>query len=143
MLCTKLYQKVKTVTSDREKALAYAKAFDFFKWCEELRGFLGKAAEPMIAQESKEGKYELDGHAARLDRILANWDRILTIIDEELPSAETIDALLASIQAPRDVEEIGIDAAILPMTVKAAKDIRDKYVLSRLLWDLGVLDEVC
>lgn len=143
LLCAKLYQKVKMVTPDKEKALAYAKAFDFSKWSEELRGFLGKAAEPMIAQESKEGKYELGGHAARLDRILANWDRILTIIDEELPSAETIDALLASIQAPRDVEEIGIDAAILPMTVKAAKDIRDKYVLSRLLWDLGVLDEVC
>jgi hypothetical protein len=27
------------------------------------------------------------------------------------------------------------------MTLKASKDIRDKYVLSRLLWDLGLLDD--
>ena len=29
------------------------------------------------------------------------------------------------------------------MTLKSTKDIRDKYVLPRLLWDLGELDEVC
>lgn len=28
-------------------------------------------------------------------------------------------------------------------TFKATKDIRDKYVLSRLAWDQGVLDELC
>ena len=40
------------------------------------------------------------------------------------------------------MEEIGIDNKLLPMTFKAAKDIRDKYVLSRLCWDLGILDEI-
>ena len=29
------------------------------------------------------------------------------------------------------------------MTLKCTKDIRDKYVLTRLLWDLGILDEIC
>ena len=38
--------------------------------------------------------------------------------------------------------EIGIDEELLPMTFKASKDIRDKYVLSRLAWDLGILDEI-
>ena len=38
-------------------------------------------------------------------------------------------------------EEIGLESALLPMTLKASKDIRDKYVLSRLLWDLGLLDD--
>jgi hypothetical protein len=28
------------------------------------------------------------------------------------------------------------------MTLMATKDIRDKYILARLLWDLGILDEV-
>ena len=28
------------------------------------------------------------------------------------------------------------------MIFRATKDIRDKYVLSRLLWDLGILDEM-
>ena len=33
--------------------------------------------------------------------------------------------------------------ATLPMTFRATKDLRDKYVLSRLCWDLGVPDELC
>lgn len=37
--------------------------------------------------------------------------------------------------------EIGIDESLLPMMLKSTKDIRDKYVLSRLLWDTGLLDE--
>jgi hypothetical protein len=28
-------------------------------------------------------------------------------------------------------------------TFKATEDIRDKYVLSRLAWDLGVTEELC
>jgi hypothetical protein len=31
---------------------------------------------------------------------------------------------------------------MLPVIFRATKDIRDKYVLSRLAWDLGVLDEI-
>ena len=29
----------------------------------------------------------------------------------------------------------------LSMTLEATKDIRDKYILSRLLWDLGIIDD--
>ena len=38
--------------------------------------------------------------------------------------------------------EIGLDEEILPLTFKASKDIRDKYVLSRLCWDLGIIDDI-
>ena len=43
---------------------------------------------------------------------------------------------------PKTVEEIGLENNIVPLSFKATKDIRDKYVLSRLAWDLGVLDEI-
>ena len=38
--------------------------------------------------------------------------------------------------------KIGIENNLLPMTFKSAKDIRDKYVLPRLCWDLGIIDEI-
>ena len=53
----------------------------------------------------------------------------------ELPSPSTI---LDRLGAPKTVEEIGLSEDILPLIFKATKDIRDKYVLSRLYWDLGV-----
>ena len=43
----------------------------------------------------------------------------------------------------RDLTAIGVDADAARMTFRASKDIRDKYVLSRLAWDLGILDELC
>ncbi len=42
----------------------------------------------------------------------------------------------------KDLNAIGVDAECAKLTFKATKDIRDKYVLSRLAWDLGILDEL-
>ena len=139
----KCYQELKNIIPNREKALAYAKNFDFADWSEQLRTFVGKGAEAMIALEAKEKKYDLDKHAARLEVILEKWDDILRIIDEELPSVEEFEAILDSIEAPKTLEAIGLDSSTLAMTLKSTKDIRDKYVLPRLLWDIGELDEVC
>lgn len=35
-----------------------------------------------------------------------------------------------------------MDKSILPMTFNATENIRDKYVLSRLCWDLGIIDDI-
>lgn len=140
LYCARLYEKLKTVTPDRQKALQYAASFDTEKWYTEFSEFMGSSAEAMIALDRKEQKYDKAKHAARLEKILENWDRILEIIST-LPPADGIEALLDRIEAPKCAEDIGLPHSILPMTVKAAKDIRDKYVLSRLLWDLGILDE--
>ena len=53
------------------------------------------------------------------------------------------NALMDTIEAPKTLAEIGIDESLLPTVFQATKDIRDKYVLSRLAWDLGVMDELC
>lgn len=66
-------------------------------------------------------------------------DDILAVINEELPDPATLDTLYQTLNLPTEPPEDGI----LKMTVKAGKDIRDKYVLPRLLWDLGILDEFC
>ena len=136
------FEALKKTVPNKEKALAYAANFNFEDWSAKLREFLGQGAEPMIALESKERKYDLDKHRARLEVILDKWDDIVKIIDEELPSSEDIEKLLASIYAPKSIEDIGMEKSILPMTLMATKDIRDKYILARLLWDLGILDEV-
>lgn len=142
LIAIRMYEKVKEIKLDREKALSYVDDFDFDVWSEELRKFLGRGAESMIALEAKEQKYDKTAHKKRLDVIIENWDEILNIIDEELPASEEIESLLKTINAPASLEEIGLEREILPMTFKATKDIRDKYVLSRLCWDLGILEEI-
>jgi glycerol-1-phosphate dehydrogenase [NAD(P)+] len=82
----------------------------------------------------------VEKHAKRLDIILEKWDKLCGIIREEIPSQQEIEGILDKIGAPKTAEEIGIDCD-LTTTLKATKDIRDKYVLSRLLWDLGIIEE--
>ena len=53
------------------------------------------------------------------------------------------EKILDDIEAPKTPEEIGLGDTSLELTFKATKDIRDKYVLSRLAWDLGVIEELC
>lgn len=138
---SKLYHALKTITPDKQKALDYVNCFSFDNWSAELRGLLGSAAEPMIALEQKEQKYNLDLHKPRLESIIKNWDEIVKIIDTEMPTYEWLEKLFDTIGAPKSAKEIGIDDKNLGLVFKATKDIRDKYVLSRLVWDLGVIDQ--
>lgn len=135
-----LYEKVLKITPDKDKALKYAKAFEYKTWAEELRKLLGFGAEAMIALEEKEQKYSVEKHEKRLEIIIEKWDKIQAIIKEEIPTQKQIESILDKIGAPKTAQEIGIDCD-LSMTLKATKDIRDKYVLSRLLWDLGVIED--
>lgn len=139
-IAAELYEKVLKIELDKEKALAYAKAFDYAVWAKELKGFLGTGADAMIALEEKEQKYSVEKHEKRLDVIIEKWNKIQKIIQEEIPTQKQIESILDKIGAPKTAQEIGIDCD-LSMTLKATKDIRDKYVLSRLLWDLGLIEE--
>ena len=56
--------------------------------------------------------------------------------------AQQLEQLLLELNAPITVEEIGQEKEKLPLVFMATKDIRDKYVLSRLAWDLGVIEEL-
>jgi len=142
LIAVKLYEKLKSNTPDREKAQRYVNGFDVDAWHKDLREFLGKAAESMIALETREKKYDKDLHKARLEVILANWQEILGIIDEELPSSRDLEQLMDTIGMPKSLSRIGTEESLLPTIFGATKDIRDKYVLSRLLWDLGLLEEL-
>ncbi len=143
LYAVKAFNEVKNIAPNREKALEFVKNFDFEDWSRQLREFIGQSAEPMIALEAKEKKYDPEKHAKRLEVILEKWDDILRIIDEEIPSVEEFEAILDAIEAPKSIDAIGVEPELVPMIFKCTKDFRDKYVLPRLLWDLGVLDEVC
>ena len=137
LIAAGMYEKLKTLTPDREKALVHADAFDYAEHQKMLRKLLGKGAESMIALEAKEKKYDTSAHAQRLEVILSNWDTILQIVDEEIPALQNLLALMDAIDAPKTLGAIGVDESLLADIFRATKDIRDKYVLSRLAWDLG------
>ena len=139
----KLYDAVRKLRPDWEKASAYVQEFDYEAWAQELKAFLGASADTMIALEAKEGKYRKDTHKARFELIAENWDSILKILQEEIPPYEEILRIMNTIGISTDLTVLDIDSATARQTFRATKDIRDKYVLSRLAWDLGILEDLC
>lgn len=141
LYAAKLYHKALSIQPNEEKALSFVHAFDFKAWSEQLREFLGQAAEPMVALEAKEKKYDIAEHEKRLEAVIQKWDTVCRIIREEIPAVETLEAFLNLTGIPKTVEEIGIECDI-HTAFKATKDMRKKYMLSMLLWDLGELENI-
>ena len=140
VLSAKLYEAVKSITPNKETAEAFVKDFSYDAWRKTLREFLGRSAETMIALEEKEGKYRKETYPARFAIIQEHWNQILQIIQEEIPSYAFLSQLMDTIGIS---EELDMSKEILRTSFLATKDIRDKYVLSRLAWDLGICSELC
>lgn len=140
LLSLKIYDYLRNVTPDREKALAYVAGFSREDWNKQLEAFIGPGAQAMIAEENKSGKYNLQKHAQRLERILEKWDEIMVVVNK-LPTYEQVYQFMTELGAPTTPAAFGVMPEQVRTTFAMTKDIRDKYIASRLLWDLGLLDE--
>ena len=138
----RLYEMLCDYTPNRDAAIAYVKSFDYKSWAEELREIVGLGAESMVALEKSEKKYSYEKHRVRILKISENWADIIKIIREELPPAEEIYQLLERLGMPRAINGIGQNEKLFVKVFSATRDIRDKYVLSRLTFDLGITDEI-
>ncbi len=138
LLTLRQYETLRSLRPNRQQALAAAARFDREQWAARLREFLGQGAESMIALEEKEGKYNPAAHEKRLAHILDSWPRLLEIMEQELPPAAQVETLLLRLGMPTDLAGLGVEPELQPMLLRCCKDIRDKYVLSRLQWDLGL-----
>ena len=126
---------------DREKAMSYVRSFSVDDWNRQLLDFIGPGAEAMIEGEKREHKYSPEKHEERFTVIEKNWDLILDTIST-LPSPEKVRTLMESIGFPTSASVIGYNSEQVKTTFMMTKAIRDKYVGTRLFWDLGILEEV-
>lgn len=137
---TRVYEKLKNVTPSKEKALNKANEFNVEEWNSRLREYWGHSAEPMISLGNIEGRYDLSKHEKRLDIIISHWNDIQSVINEELLSLDSAEEILALLDFPDVPKSLALDRELLELTFTATKDIRAKYILSTLLWDIGELD---
>ncbi|HHY82480.1 MAG TPA: sn-glycerol-1-phosphate dehydrogenase [Clostridiales bacterium] len=142
ILALKAYEQITGIKPDRKQALSYVERFNLNEHHSFLKEFLGSSANDLILLEKREGKYDREKHAMRLDRIISDWSSIIDIIREELPDRAEVEKLLKGIGAPVSPEALGFSCDLVKKTFHATKDIRDKYSISRLAWDLGVIDAI-
>ena len=141
LLTLKLYERIRTITPEPERARRHMATFDPAAWEAQVRRIFGKTADEIIRIEAQTRKNDPARHAARLNNILAHWDEILRIIDEELPPLDALRSLMASTGMPITPGDIGIPAQDTVDAFLGSRDIRDKYPSCSLLWDLGLTDD--
>lgn len=136
----KVYKYIRSIKPNREKALAYVKNFSVEDWNKKLIEFVGPAAYAMIDAEKRDRKYDAAKHTVRLELIIEKWDELMAIVDT-LPAYETVLKLMKEMGAPVSASDFGYTEEQIRTTFTMTKDVRDKYIASRLLWDLGELPD--
>jgi len=139
----KLYDIIRTLKPDLEKALAFRRDFSEEKWESELRRIFGKTAEPIIELEKNDfHNNDAKEHAVRAAKIAEHWDEILKIMDEELPNVQGIEGLMKDLDMAMEPEDVGFTRQDAVDAFRASRDTRKKYLTSSMLWDMGVLYEI-
>ncbi|NLB91610.1 MAG: sn-glycerol-1-phosphate dehydrogenase [Clostridiales bacterium] len=141
LLTLKLYDWMKTLTPDREMALKKVAEFDGKQWEKEMERIFGSATPQILALEKQVEKNDPKAHEKRLDRLVKGWGKVLGFMEEELPETEKIAALMKDIGMPMVPEDIGIDEQDAKDAFTGSREIRDKYLSSTMLWDLGLMEE--
>ena len=140
LLTLRMYDILRHTTPSREKAKAFIASFDDTQWQCMIRRIYGPAADEVIEKEHVQyHKNDPVTHKHRLDIILAHWQDILRIMDEELPFLQELEALMQHTGMPMTPGALGFDHQDVQDALVGSRDNRNKYLLSSLFWDLGLL----
>lgn len=120
---------------------AAARPFDRAAWETQIRDVFGDAAEGIIALEDRTQKNDMQARNQRLQTIEKKLKEILWAIRHDLPPVEEVEKLLLSLDAPVHPEQIGVSLTEVREAVLYAKEVRDRYTLLQLLWDLGLAED--
>ncbi|MDL2205556.1 sn-glycerol-1-phosphate dehydrogenase [Eubacteriales bacterium OttesenSCG-928-N13] len=141
VITLKLYDWIKQQQPDAERARAHMAAFNERDWEAQVHRIFGQTTPQILAIEQKEHKNDPAKHEVRLEKIIAHWQDILQIIEEELPPTEQIVSLMQQLGAPMTNADLGISVQDTCDAFVGARDIRNKYLGVSMLWDLGLIDE--
>ena len=141
VLMLKLVEALRAKKVDFEAARAAAKAYDQAAWEENIRAVYGPAAQGVIDMEVKAKKNETSARLARIDSMEKNWAEITALL-EALPASDTVADLLKSLDSPYTPAGIDVEPEMLKNTFLYCKEVRARYTILQMVWDLGLLDEL-
>ena len=130
-----------TEAVDTAKAETAMQKFSQDAWEKQMAEIFGPVTPTVLAIEEKVGKNRPETQRAHLRTITEHWAEIQQIIREELPPRDQILALMKRCGMPLVPADLGLTHQDTLAAFLGSREIRDKYLTSSLLWDLGLLQE--
>jgi len=141
VIITKLYQLLETKTVNFSNAINKVNSFDQEEWVKSIKKIYKTAAPNIIALEEGAQKNFIEKYNKRIQIIKSKWNDIIRTIKKIVPSPKEIEAILQKVDAPVNPLQVGVDSNTLLNSIIFAKEIRNRYTVLQLLWDLGLLRE--
>ena len=142
VMASRMYHSFIKKNMDYQYAAQKADTFDFEAWKKEMHRTFTCATDGVIALEEKEKKNDPAIVKERLKVIEAHMDEIKEMIRELVPEPEVLEDILRNLEAPVSPAQLEIDRYMVRDSVMVAKEVRNRYTLLQLLWDLGILEEM-
>jgi len=134
-------EKLSKIKPDPDEVMKKASEFDKEKWLEDVKRLFRISAPDVISLNEKEGINSYEKRIERVKRIVDKWDEIVSVL-KEAPSHKEVKGILEKIGAPVTLKELGVEKEIILDGLVYAKEIRNRYTVLQLAWDLGMLDEI-
>jgi glycerol-1-phosphate dehydrogenase [NAD(P)+] len=138
VVAVKLYEYLKDIHIDFEKAKEEAQKFQIEQWEEKICDVYQVAAQEIIEFENKTKKNAPENVLPQIDKLKDNWEEITSLIENMLLPAEKLVALLQQIGASYKPEQEGIDKEMERNSILYAKEIRNRFGLLQIIFDLNI-----
>ena len=140
LLTLKILQWLSSVKPDRERVEKAISLFDEEAWKQNICRVFPSSAEDILKMEKQAKKNTSENRRLRAGRVIDAWDDILALISD-LPTYENMAAFMKKLGMPTRPEEIGVDQQDVIDAFVCSRDIRDKFILSSMIWDVGYMEE--
>ena len=111
----------------------------FEEWAKDIEKVYLTATEEVLALEKKCQKNSEKSIKERLIVVEKNWDKIQNLAKNATKSSVAYD-ILSSLDAPTKPAHIGVDKTLARQAIVYAKELRDRYTILQLLYDIGELE---
>ncbi len=127
---------------DFDAARAKAKQYDQAAWEAKMKEVYGTASDAIIELEHESKKNEPEGRLKRIDKIEENWDEIVQLMNDYMPTSDRMIEILKSLDAPYFPSQVGFSDEMLYNALVYGKENRARYTMLSMMGDLGVLEDL-
>lgn len=138
IISLKAYEYVSKLNPDFN-AIKNMERKPYEEWEREVKKAFLFASDEIIDLEKKSGKNDASKINKRLDNIELKWQTIVNLASE-LTKPNQVKDFLLKLDAPVYPHQIGVEREMAREAILYAKEIRNRYTVLQLLYDLGELD---
>lgn len=135
----KMYEMLREEQPDF--AAARKRQPDYEAWKKKVCDCYEDAAPGILELEEQCGKNDVDHRNRRLDIMEKKWPDIKKLIQDEIPSGKELEEMMTALGEPVKPQQLGISRELVRDAVILAKEVRNRFTILQVLWDLGLLEE--